>query len=291
MLTMEPGKNSNHRICPYLGQRSDPETALSYPSELNCCFHAKPVAAIKVGHQEDFCLTNGYSNCSVYASEVGIPLPPSLHSSSGRRLQNRRDNNRKWVWGIIVLIALGFVIAWFLLTREGSFGHSSQVPTGTTAVLPEITITFPSPTNLPTSTSIIVSTPSVRPLLALETPLGIDHKFLIHQVQPGDSLDLIAGRNGTTVEALRALNYRLPSPLIPGPGWAIVVPLNFVDTKGLPAFEVYSVTEEISLKDLAAKLSVDLDQFKYYNALDDNFIPRAGDWLLVPRTALATPTP
>jgi hypothetical protein len=73
------------------------------------------------------------------------------------------------------------------------------------------------------------------------------------------------------------------------PGWAIVVPLNIVDTQGFPAFEVYSVTEEISLEDLAILLSVDLNEFKYYNALDDNFIAKAGDWLLVPRAGSPTP--
>jgi len=285
---MKEEKNWKYRICPYLGQRSDPGTALSYPSVLNRCYHAKSVAPIDLGHQEEFCLTTGYPNCKEVAKEPDAALPGALHGSSGSRSRKRRGN-KKWLL-VIVLVGLGIIVAWQFITRGEGFGQYFGGPTGSTEsteTSTELTSTLLSPTTTPTTAPTLVGTATSRPPLGLEIPLGIDHKFLIHQIQAGDSLDLIAGRHGTTVEALRACNYRLPSPLVPG--WAIVVPLNFVDTQGLPAFEVYSITEEISLEDLALRLSVDLNEFKYYNAIDDDFIPIIGDWLLVPRAGSPTP--
>jgi len=197
------------------------------------------------------------------------------------------------VWGII-LVVVATIVVWLLFTQGEVFGQFQGAPTGTTEST-ETSTGIPTTNLSSTRTPILTPIPTltgiatIRPILGPETPLGIDHKFLIHQIQEGDSLDRIAGQHGTTVAALLAINYRLPSPLVPG--WAIVVPINFVDTQEFPVFEVYSVTEDISLADLATRLSVDLGQLKYYNALDDQFVPQAGDWLLVPRFESATPTP
>jgi len=287
---MKEEQDREYGICPYLGQRSDPGTALAYPSGSNRCTHAKSMAAIELGHQEEFCLRSGYSKCEQFAAEPGAPLPAGLHGFSGR-WSGKKRGNIKWVWGI-VLLGLGIIIAWQFVTRWGGFGQSAVVPTVITESTPTSTEgSSPSPslTRTPTTTPPLVDTATPWPPLGLETPLGIDHKFLIHQIQEGDSLDLIGRRYGTTVEALRVCNYRLPDPLIPG--MVVVVPLNFVDMQGLPAFEVYNVTKEISLEDLGLLLSVDLNQFKIYNAINDGYIPIVGDWLLVPRAGSPTPTP
>jgi LysM repeat protein len=289
---MEEEKHLENRVCPYLGQRSDPGTAMSYPTGLNCCFHAKPIATIELGHQEEFCLTTGYPNCEEYAMKPETRLPAGLHGSTRRR-SRKKSGNKWWVWGI-ALVIVGIILAWLLIARGGGFGQFLGAPTRSTESTETSTeihspVLSPTATSVPTSSPTFASTATFRPLLGLETPLGIDHKFLIHQIQAGDSLDRIAAQHGTTVAALLACNLRLPSPLVPG--WAIVVPINFVDTQGFPAFEVYGVTEDISLEDLAIRLSVDLGQLKYYNALDDHFVPRAGDWLLVPRAGSPTPTP
>jgi len=73
------------------------------------------------------------------------------------------------------------------------------------------------------------------------------------------------------------------------PGWAIVIPLNIIGTQSLLVFVVNSVPEEISLEDLAILFSVDLNEFKYYNAIDSDSIPRAGDWLFVPQDGSPIP--
>ncbi len=287
---MEEDKNRKYRICPYLGQRSDPGTAFSFPSEFNCCYHAKRVAAIAVGHQEQFCLTSGYPNCEEYITEPDALLPAGLHAFYGRR-SRKRNVNGKWLWGAI-LVVLMIIVTWLLITRgrsSGQFPAAATVTIESTETSTEITPTVLSPTKPPTPSPTSEDTPTSRPLLRLEKPLGINHEFMIHQIQDGESLDLIAAKHGTTVETLLACNYRLPTPLLTG--WKIVIPLVNIDTQGLPAFEVYNVTKEISMVDLANQLSVDLNEFKHYNAVGVDFIPRAGDWLLVPRAVSPTPIP
>jgi hypothetical protein len=290
---MKEEKNWQDRICPYLGQRSDPGTALSYPSPLNSCTHAIPIAHIDLTHQKGFCLTSGYSDCREFMAEPGAPLPEGLYGAS-RGFSYKRQGSGKWLW-IILLLGLGICIVWLSVSQGGGFGLLFVKPTATTAISTgthlATTLTEPSlmPTLIPTLTPTLEGTPTSRPLLGLETPLGVDHKFVIHQIQEGDSLSRIASNHGTTVEAMVAINYRLPSPLVPG--WMIVVPLNFVDVQGFPPFEVYHVTEAISLDDMVVQVSADPAQFKYYNALDDDFVPQAGDYFLIPRSISLTPTP
>jgi LysM repeat protein len=294
MLSMMEETNSKFGICPYLGQRTDPETALSYPSALNCCTHARLVVAIDLGHQEEFCLTNGYPNCEVYNAKPGAPLPAGFRYSQGRQ-SHKGHRGRIWV-GSILLIVLLAIGAWIFTLRGGGFGKPYEAPITTVEIqeiVPSITNTALAPEVIPTFLPTPVITVTSRPLLELDTPLGIDHRFIIVQVLVGDSLERIANKHGTTVVALQAINYRIPSPLVPG--WALVIPIDSVDMQELPSFEVYPVAEEISIKALAVLLSVDLNEFKYYNALDDDFIPQPGDWLLVPRVeppiSLSTPSP
>jgi hypothetical protein len=243
-------KNSIFGLCPYLGQKADPGTAFSYPSELNYCYHARPMASVELEYQAEYCLASRFPECEEYVSDPHAPLPVNFHHSSGGRTTERRGKF-KWVW-IIALGLVGIIAAWLLIARGRSLGQTTVDPTvipGSTATKLEIpTGLSQTRTPIPTAPPTPASTPTLRPLMGLETLLGIDLRFVIVQVKDGDSLELIAGRHNTTAAALLACNYRMPVPLIPG--WAIVVPLNFTDMQGIPVFEIYSVTKEISLVDL-----------------------------------------
>jgi hypothetical protein len=289
-MTMPEDQKRIYRICPYLGQRTDPETALSYPSDLNCCTHAKPAAAVEFDHQEEYCLTDKYSRCEEYTSEPDSSLPAGLHSFSRRVSGNGRKGSRVLVLALVILV---IVTAGWMITRGGGFGQVLGFPTLTLEFTPTGTEipTTPTPTDTPTPifTPTLEKTATIRPILGLETLTGLDHKFLIHQIQEGDSLDRIASRYGTTVDAVMNINYRIPSPLVQG--WSVIVPVNFTDTQDLPAFEVYGVTQKGSIEDLATQLSVDLGKLEYYNALGDGFVLEPGDWVLVPRVKLLTPSP
>ena len=287
---------SKFRICPFLGQRDDKDTALSYPSVLNCCSHTLPVTAIDFEHQEEFCLSAKFLKCERYLVDPGNPSQTVIKISALKR-SFQALGDRKWLWGIYLLV-LGIIIALQFISQGSGFGKTPP-QTGMTRLMQTNTNQKNTDTNIPlTETANIpitisltpTSTSSVtpRPLLSLDTPLGIDHKFMIYQIKDGDSLDRIAGKHGTTVVALLSVNYRLHSPLIAG--WAIVVPLFGNEAQSLPSFEVFSVTQPTTLSDLAIQLSVDQQVLMYYNALDEKFLPSVGDWLLVPRAGLSTPT-
>jgi hypothetical protein len=285
---MKVEKNWIQRICPYLGNKIDPGTALSYPSALNFCYHARKVAPIDLGHQAELCLTNGYPSCLEYARDPEAALPTAYTDSSAGRTRKIPVKNI-WVLSII-LLGLGIIAAWWLFNRPEGSGNpliGSTVTFESTETYLASTFTFLPQTDTPVNDPTIAITATSRPALELDTPLGLDHKYIIHQVHEGETLSLIASQYGTTRDVLQASNYLIPSPI--WLGWAIVVPVNMVDAQGLPVFEAYGVTEEISLEDLAIQLSVDLNDFKYYNAIGDDFIPMAGDWFLVPRVGLPTP--
>jgi len=63
---------------------------------------------------------------------------------------------------------------------------------------------------VPTSTQILSTdtlTPTAKPGHALETPIGLVDKSVIHRVKAGESLVSIANHYATTVEAIKAINY------------------------------------------------------------------------------------
>ena len=287
---MKEEKNWKYSLCPYLGQRSDPGTALSYPSVLNRCYHTKPVVAINLGHQEEFCLTTNYPNCKEYAREPDAAPPIALHGSSESR-SRKRPGNKKWVLGI-VLLGLGLIVAWQFITRGEGFDQFFGGPTGiteSTETSTESTSTFLSPTttSTPTPTPTFVDTAISRPPLGLEIPRGIEHQFVIHRVLQGESLNLISNHYGTTVEAIQHVNYYFPIPL-----WVdslIIIPVNQTDVSGIPAFEAYRVEKDIPAEELAQQLMVDPAVLKYYNDLKDGQVLTADEWVLVPHTGTATP--
>ncbi len=90
----------------------------------------------------------------------------------------------------------------------------------------------------------------------------------------------------TTVEAIRAVNYYLPSPL--WVDWLVIIPVGITDTQGLPAFEAYMVTDQVTIEELAQKLSVSPEVLRYYNAVEGGYRLTPGEWLLIPKNS-ATP--
>jgi len=70
-------------VCPHLGLEEDEHTCTAYPSGWNVCYHAKPVATIKLDHQQKVCLTLEHRYCPMFKSEKKKALPTRLRG--GRR--------------------------------------------------------------------------------------------------------------------------------------------------------------------------------------------------------------
>src|SRR5512137_2264618 len=96
----------NGALCPYLGFSDDPDTALSFPSSMNWCFHCKPIAPVSIDHQERNCLSEKYSDCPIFASDGSLPLPASIRGDYGSK---KKIN--LWIIGVIIigLVIIGIV--------------------------------------------------------------------------------------------------------------------------------------------------------------------------------------
>jgi len=270
-------------VCPYLGLNSDPQTALSFASKENFCYHGKAPKEIRQDHQEEFCLNGNFHGCKEYISDPSAPLPEQKIILSQKPTQNA-SGGKQVIFGVLLSI-VGIIVTWFLISNWAAPVSGIQTPTGfhlSTHTMGQL---------VPTSTGIL-HTPSLHQMttlaprlaLGMETPLGIGHHFVIHRIQSGESLEFIAQQYGTTVEALQDCNYQLPSPLLPG--LVIVVPVSFTDTREFPKFKPYEVLADIYLSDLSIQLMVDLEDLEYYNGFDRDIKLQVGDWILVPQ-----PTP
>lgn len=288
------------QVCPFLGLRDDAATTLSFPSSHNHCFHAKPALPVKLDFQRTYCLTSKYTNCEEFNREPDTPLPSNLRFKQVLPLQEKIIKGRVWILFLVfIVIAL---IAWQVLSRGqlevGNSKRSSRVtiPAISTIIrqTPSISPTrvqntlTPSLTVTPTPTfPIHTFAPTIVSAHVLETPIGVEYKLVIHRVLAGESLMSIASEYWTTVEAIQAVNYYLPSPL--RVDWLIIVPINQTDVQNLPVFAAYEVKTMVSVRILAQQLSIDPALLELYNGLGNNEYLNSGEWVVVPHTGTATP--
>jgi len=293
--------NRNAQVCPFLGLGDDPETALSFPSAHNLCFHAKPALPVKLEFQRAYCLDINHTSCEEYNREPDNPLPSELRFIGGSGLRGKFW--KAGIWIILLAFVVVALVVWQVLSR-GLLGP------GKYNRLPEVTLQgistsvgFQTPTipstqmqDTPTSTLfqtttptffIITFAPTTATSHALETPIGVEYKLVIHRVLAGESIMSIANQYWTTVDAIQAINYNLPTPL--RIDWLIIVPVNRTDIHGLPSFEAYEVKTDIAVRTLAQQLSIDPALLELYNGLGNNEFLNSGEWVLVPHMSTATP--
>ncbi len=284
-----------------MGLKDDPATALSFPSLNNCCFHAKPAISVKLEFQRSTCLSINHTQCEEYNRAPNNPLPRKLRYGGDSGLGKKVGKSGVWIF-LIVIVIVG-LLAWRLLSLGlVGFGNPGQsagetVPAASANVENQTLTTQAvqlQDTQTPTLVFLATSTfpmQTVAPTIvlphALETPIGVENKLVIHRVLAGESVMSIASQYWTTVEAIQAVNYSLPSPL--RIGWLIIVPIDQTEIHGLPVFEAFQVKADIAVRILAQQLSVDPALFELYNGLGNDELLSAGEWVLVPHMATATP--
>jgi capsular exopolysaccharide synthesis family protein len=136
--------------CPFLGLENDSTTALGFPSEGNFCHHARPIAPVRIEHQDEYCLSAGHINCPIYQRVQAAPLPVAVAAPSYQQGRHRRMLAA--VAGSLVIMAVAaFVLfglqlpAWLnsqiqLIPRTGEIADA-QVPGQTNFFLLQSTLT------------------------------------------------------------------------------------------------------------------------------------------------------
>ena len=298
----EPAPSNKTNCCPYLGLREDPQTCLGYPAEWNLCYHARPVRPVSLEQQRKLCLSPIYEQCPVFLRERGAPLP--------KELRGVRDNRRlKWLL-LVALVLVSMLSLWAawqtrteraipligavtlpFATRQATTKTSTSVASPAPFAPPEITLT-PSPAVLfPTAPRV-----SATPLPTLVKNCGYEleadiqwngHALTLHRVRRGENIEILAARYQTSLRAMQAVNYFLPSPL-----WAdlvIVLPVGDLEGEGLPVFEPAPVPEPgVSIALLSEQLSVTPEELIQANDLDRTCELIDG-WVLVPHLERKSP--
>ena len=275
--------------CPYLGCRDDRETALSYPCLENCCFHARPISRVCLAHQRKYCLTNSFTECPVYGSEMIGSLPKEIH---GQLPGTRKVKPWLAILSVFLLLLLVAVTSAFLgiinipgvqpmqpISQDTQTPIVGIIPTVmTSTTVPAITTTLEL---LPTQTDVPAVPTAIQSHL-LETPIGEYPKMLLHRVNAGESFIFLADTYNTSVQAIKTVNLNMADLLYANQ--VIVIPVDTTNVDGLPGFLVYEILEEgKSIEDIADELVVDITSLIKYNDLVAGYQLTMGEWLLIPR--------
>lgn len=313
-------KTNNDQIntCPFLGLNDDNTSHMAFTSPENHCYHCKPIAPIKLEHQNDYCLDPNFLTCPVFTDKEGRRMPNNLIYIEDA---GSISIDKRLLWAGLILAGIAVAISLFFafentknsesppssLTSASSLFESTAtslatdstilipntetVPdsvTATTSPFPTLTLVAPTSNSTEINTASVSITPSATLMMtpqspySLDAPIGRGQLFIIHKVANGENLTTLADTFNTSVEAILAVNYMLNVPIRVDA--TVIIPLQKEDTQGLSLFEPYQVTHaQIAAEALAKELETDALLFKYVNDLDDGDILHKGDWILVPR--------
>lgn len=116
----------------------------------------------------------------------------------------------------------------------------------------------------------------------METYFGPENRYLLHVVQPGESLPLLAQYYQTSEEVLLASNVTTPGVTTLWAGRILVILPGQTDPQGVVKFEVIYLQEPAQLDNIAALYEVLDEEIRYYNALGPgNWVP-SDRWLIIP---------
>jgi len=134
-------KPTRSHICPHLGLKSDPTTALHFASVGNYCHHAKPPEVVKEAHQTAFCLVAEHTACPVYKMAAGSRLPRKYRANATAKERKKLQiGTLPIVLGAFLLVLGAFVI--LQLTSPNGIFNTTPAPSPTqrnTAVILTVT--------------------------------------------------------------------------------------------------------------------------------------------------------
>ena len=302
-------EQNTENICPHLGLSGDPQTKMGYPSSQNICYHVTPPASPGLSHQHDYCLQASYTRCKLFAAKSGKSMSTSYPVSlDGLK---RRSSRFPWLlqgFLLLVVVAAGIWMAlpWAnnaapaptldILTPTVTIPTVTlskqadeilvQTPVLTLTNPPAATFSNPSSTLSPKST-VVTGIPAIRtstPERAklLETPFGPGGKLQLHRVMEGESLDNLANKYKTSVEAIRVVNYNLPMQL--WINYVLVIPINQLYVTGIKPMYVFSINiDGITIESLAQEKGVNLDEICTLNDLSKDHIFLPGEYVVLPQ--------
>lgn len=218
------------RICPYLVRSDDPRTVVDGYDESHACrAEAGRPEPVTRDRQLEFCLVAEHETCDRYLAAMDVRGAEGTQETApdaaivGTRLVVMPDPPRSVIaagfvtprrrWGLVAgglaVVGVAAVTAGVAGGLRGMADESSASPTPTQSVVPSSTATTSatsSPTATADATPVTTAAPSVAATAVPTSATSSSAPQQTYVVQPGDTLNSIALRFGTTVLALQQAN-------------------------------------------------------------------------------------
>jgi LysM repeat protein len=169
---------------------------------------------------------------------------------------------------------------------------ASAIPTLPPTSMPLVLIPSELPTKPPTETPTITATftpPAPTPGPEMATPFGPGNLYVLHTVQPRESLTNIAAQYSTTVEMIKALNYIMEGASV-WPDRVLVIMPTIGDLNKAVQFCVFRVETPTTLGNFSQQYGVPVDEIRQYNVLGPGEELPAPRWLIFPYASMNTPS-
>lgn len=190
-------KPTRTHICPHLGLKSDPTTALHFASMGNYCYHVKPPEVPKDSHQNNYCLVAEHTQCPIFLAAEVKRMPHKYRAGKkGEPRKKRRIGTVPIAVGLLLL-----VLAVFLVPELGNLDSIiklvfSEKPATATPTLETLQALFPTSAGTPTPTK------GLRPFC--QPPISWNPYI----VKEGDTFEKLSVTYSRTVAELLRANCR-----------------------------------------------------------------------------------
>ncbi len=173
-ITQEPVSEvtSIRTRCPHFALGDDPDTTILFPSPAAYCYNAAPPTAVKLEHQQAFCLNQQHAQCPAFLQEEPAPLPHRLRRPRQSTAPINGRRRRRIMLGSVAVLTL-ILFTWAGLTTFGSFSQDDlpAVPTQVVAaILPDPTETEAAVVVAPTAVPTQKPTRTAVAIVATEPP-------------------------------------------------------------------------------------------------------------------------
>jgi len=127
----------------------------------------------------------------------------------------------------------------------------------------------------------VVVTPLPTPDLshALTDPFGPENNYIIHRVQPGESLPILEELYLTSTAVIQRTNRIEGSIRV---DQVLVIILNQIDPTGIQPLKAVLIEDELLVDDLAAQLDIQVHYLLGLNGLEPDALIPAGQWIVYP---------
>lgn len=162
--------------------------------------------------------------------------------------------------------------------RENNLIEQDRIPARRWIILSNVP-----PTSTPTPALLTPSqlgSPSPTPGPALNQPFGPDHRFLIHTVLSGESINQISTQYNTSPEVIIKVNFPSGQTALYLDAVIVILP-GQKTTEGIIPLRAVYVYQNIKVMDFITKNKVPEDFFRKNNMVEGEWV-YAGRWVVVP---------